>query len=80
MLHAGSHLGSPAEAPDTGSLRADLEILAGALAQQLRSPGWPAVLPSIIDAAERDTEVAQVHAAMQARFSAPFLLAAERAL
>lgn len=37
------------------------------------------MLPSIIDAAERDPDVAEVQAALQAQFSTPFLLAAERA-
>ena len=38
--------------PDTGSLIGDLSALACQLASQLRSARWPAVLPSIIDAAE----------------------------
>ena len=53
--------------------------MVGELAEQLRSARWSAVLPSIIDAAERDLDVAEVQAALQTQFSTPFLLAAERA-
>ena len=79
LLDACSQLGQPVATPDTGSLHGDLRLLTEGLAQQLQSKGWATILPSIIDAAERDSEVAQVHAAMQAEFTAPFLLVAERA-
>lgn len=78
LLDACARLGSRPEAPDTGSLKGDLTALAARLAEQLRSARWPAILPSIIDAAERDPEIAHLHARLQAGFSAPYLAAVER--
>jgi AcrR family transcriptional regulator len=79
LLDACSQLGAPAVVPDTGSLRGDLTALVTALAAELSSPGWPAVLPSIIDAAERDPELAALHAALHARLMEPLLVVAKRA-
>lgn len=79
LLAACAALGSPSAAPDTGSLRGDLEVLLADLAGQLRSARWPAILPSIIDAAERDPELAKLHAALHAGLMMPFLTVAERA-
>ncbi len=79
LLDACSQLGSPPAVPDTGSLRGDLTALATELAAGLSSPGWPAVLPSIIDAAERDPELAALHAALHARLTKPLLVVAKRA-
>jgi AcrR family transcriptional regulator len=79
LLDACSRLGSRPEVPDTGSLRGDLTVLLTRLAEQLRTASWPAILPSIIDAAERDPDIAQLHARLQAGFSAPYLAAIERA-
>lgn len=53
--------------------------LAHKLATALQSARWPAVLPSIIDAAERDDNLAQLHAQLHADLVKPFLLAATRA-
>lgn len=79
LLAACAALGSPSEVPDTGSLRGDLEALVTGLAEQLRSARWPAILPSIIDAAERDPELAALHAGLHAGLMTPFLTVAERA-
>lgn len=79
LLEACSKLGSKPEAPDTGSLKGDIMALATRLAEQLKSARWPSILPSIIDAAERDPELAQMHAQLQAGFSSPFFTVAERA-
>ena len=49
LLDACSGMASPAEAPETGSLRGDLTLLAGNLARVLRTARWPCILPSIID-------------------------------
>ncbi len=68
-------MGPPAEVPDSGSLEGDLEMLASDLIDQLRS----AKRPSIIDAAERDPELAMLHAGLHAALMAPFLFVAERA-
>jgi AcrR family transcriptional regulator len=79
LLEACAKLGSRPEAPDTGSLRGDLTALAMYLAHQLRSACWATVLPSIIDAAERDPEIAELQACLHAGFLAPFRTVVERA-
>ena len=79
LITACATMGSPPETPDTGSFRGDLDELVADLAQQLSSAKWPAILPSIIDAAERDPELATLHASLHAALMTPFLTIAERA-
>ena len=79
LLDACSKIGTKPQAPDTGSLRGDLTALVGNLAEQLQSARWPAVLPSIIDAAERDPDLARLHSTMQAEMNAPFFEVVKRA-
>ena len=79
LLDACSKIGTRPEAPDTGSFKGDAAALAAYLAHELQSARWPAVLPSIIDAAERDPDLAQLHAKLHADLMAPFLAAVERA-
>ena len=79
LIDACSRLATKPEAPDTGSLKGDLAILLSRLAQQLKSARWPAILPSIIDAAERDKEITRLHQQLQATFSAPYRTVIERA-
>lgn len=79
LLDACSNLGSRPEIPDTGSLKGDIAALAAFLADQLQSARWAAVLPSIIDASERDPELAQLHAALHEGLMTPFLTICERA-
>ncbi|WP_319448724.1 MULTISPECIES: TetR/AcrR family transcriptional regulator [unclassified Mycobacterium] len=68
--------------PATGNLQADLTALALALAQRLQTGRWSSALPSIIDAAERDQEVADLqlrtHAGMISGFSTIAARAQER--
>src|SRR5262249_9102424 len=54
-------------------------VLATRLAGQLESARWPAILPSIIDAAERDPHIAQFYGRLQAGFSEPHRIVLERA-
>jgi AcrR family transcriptional regulator len=79
VLDACSRLGSGREAPDTGSLKGDMTVLAGDLAHRLRTARWASVLPSIVDAAERDAELARMHARLHAELVAAFRAVAERA-
>lgn len=62
------------QTPNTGSFRDDLITLALGLAERLQTGRWSSAMPSIIDAAERDTEVAtfqsRTHAGMMSGFSA----------
>ncbi len=78
LLDACSTMGAPMETPDTGSLRGDLMALATQLAEHLRTARWTAVLPSIMDAAERDPDLAELQTRLQEAMMAPFLAAAER--
>lgn len=79
LLEACSKIGTTPEVPDTGSLEGDVAMLAARLAVELRSARWPAVLPSIIDAAERDPELAQLHATLHAGLMEPFFAVTDRA-
>ena len=78
LIDACSRLATKPEAPDTGGLKGDLTVLVARLAQQLKSARWPAILPSIVDAAEREKEIAQLHAQLQATFTAPYVAVIER--
>lgn len=79
LVDACSKIGTAAETPDTGTLKGDLTSLATGLAQQLKTARWAAVLPSIIDAAERDPELAQLHAQLHAGQMVPYFAVAEQA-
>ena len=59
-------------APDTGTLRGDVHALATNLAEQLQTAAWASVYPSIIDAAERDPEIATMQSELHKGFMAPF--------
>lgn len=72
MREACSEIGTPQTAPDTGSLRGDVAALMGALAAALTAERWTSVLPSIIDAGERDAEMAEMYRRLQQGYSAPF--------
>ena len=56
----------------------DLAVLAADLAGRLCSGRWPPVLPSIIDAAERDPELADLHARLHAEMIVAFQAVVER--
>lgn len=79
LIDACSRLGNAGDAPDTGSLRGDIRTLATYLADQLRTASWTSVYPSIIDAAERDPDVAAMQSALHKGFMAPFDAVVERA-
>ncbi len=79
VLDACSKLKPKSEAPDTGSLKDDVTVLAINLASGLRSARWATVLPSIIDAAERDPELANLHSRMHAEMMTAFRAVVERA-
>jgi AcrR family transcriptional regulator len=62
------------QTPNTGNFRDDLTGLALGLAERLQTGRWSSAMPSIIDAAERDLEVAEfqsrTHAGMMSGFGA----------
>ena len=80
LRDACSTLSTPLETPDTGSFRSDVTALTTNLARVLRSAKWTSVLPSIIDEAERDRDVADLYGKLQRGYSAPFETVIRRAL
>jgi AcrR family transcriptional regulator len=71
LLDACSKLTARPPIPETGSLRGDLIALAETVAERL-SGRWSSVLPSVIDAAERDPELAQLHGQLHADMMSAF--------
>ena len=78
LLDACSKMGTKPEVPDTGSLEGDLTALAMGIAERLQTARWPSVLPSVIDAAERDPEIKTMHAQMHKGRIAAFRSVIER--
>lgn len=65
ILEACTELDERYEVPDTGGLYDDLSTFLTDLANMVHEAAWGAVLPSIIDAAERSAEFASLHAGIQ---------------
>ena len=80
LRDACSTLSTPQDAPDAGNLASDVTALMTGLAQILRTAQWTSVLPSIIDAAERDPEIAETYSNLQQSYSAPFETVIRRAI
>lgn len=78
LLDACSKLSSRPPVPDTGKLKTDLEALATGAAVRLLQP-WSTVLPSIMDAGERDKELAKLQAQIHAQMRSAFVAVIERA-
>lgn len=72
LLDACAKMGSKTEPPDTGELKEDLTILLSHLAQELKLARWSSILPSIVDAAERDPDVATVYKKLHGDLMAPY--------
>lgn len=72
LRDACSTIGTPLTVPDNGNLEADVVALMKSLARSLRYAKWTSVLPSIIDAAERDPQIAAMYSSLQRGYSAPF--------
>ena len=66
-------------APDTGSIENDVRAILTTLAHLLATARWSTIVPSLVDAAERDPAIADVHAALQRRHAAPIRAVLERA-
>lgn len=79
LREACMSIGTPLDVPDTGSLVGDLTALVTNLAQLLRTEQWTSVLPSVIDAAERDPDIAAIYSRLQEGYSAPFRSVIKRA-
>jgi AcrR family transcriptional regulator len=66
LLDACSKLSPRPTAPDRGNLQDDLIELATLIANRLHDGRWSSVIPSVIDAAERDPEIAELHSKLHA--------------
>ncbi len=77
LLDACSQASAKPQDPDTGSLKGDLELLARGISARLQQP-WSSVLPSIIDAAERDKELANLQSRIHAQTRGAFVTVIER--
>jgi AcrR family transcriptional regulator len=77
LLDACSQLSSRPTVPDTGNLKSDLQTLASGAVVRLRQP-WATILPSIIDAAERDRELAELQSKIHSQMRGAFVAVIER--
>ncbi len=77
LLDACSQLRTKPALPDTGKVGTDLEVLACGAAKRLQEP-WSTVMPSIIDAAERDKHLALLQSQIHAQMRGAFIAAIER--
>jgi AcrR family transcriptional regulator len=80
LLDASAKMSTPIKVPDTGTLKGDVTALALDMAERLQTAHWPKMLPSIIDAAERDPDIAELHARLHSGRTAAFRIVTERAI
>jgi AcrR family transcriptional regulator len=80
LRDACSTISTPQDVPETGSFETDVTALMTDLAHLLRSARWTSVLPSVIDAAERSPDIADLHRRLQQGYSAPFRTVIQRAM
>lgn len=80
ILDACSRLSAEQEVPDTGGFEADVMALLTGIATLLATARWSSVVPSIIDAAERDPELAHIHSRIQMGHTAPLHAVIARAV
>ena len=80
LLAAVEAMVPSAAAPDSGTLRGDLVGFGLDLAQIISTPPTSALVPALIDAAERDPEIAELLADFTAQRRRPVHTAVERAV
>ena len=71
VIDACSLINTTQDVPDTGSFEGDITAFLTSMATLLRTARWSSVVPSIIDAAERDPDIAQIHSIIQRGHAAP---------
>jgi AcrR family transcriptional regulator len=71
LRDACAAISTPQAVPDTGSLEPDLNALMTGLAELLSTAKWVSVMPSVIDAAERDPDIADVFTKLQRGYTLP---------
>lgn len=79
MLAACATLNTKSVAPDMGSLRDDLQALMRAVVPRLRSDSWASSLLSLLDAAERDPDLAALQIDLHRDSMSGFRQVVERA-
>lgn len=72
VVDACLQLGTRAEVPNTGTFVSDVQALMTTIANLLNTARWSSVMPSIIDAAERNPELAEVFISIQRGHTMPF--------
>ena len=80
LLAAVEAMVPSATAPDSGTLRGDLVGFGHDLARIISTPPTSALVPALIDAAERDPEIARLLAEFTAQRRRPVHAAVERAV
>jgi len=71
VLDACAQLNAEQQVPDTGSYEGDITAFLMGLAELLRTARWSSVAPSIVDAAEREPALAEIHRRIQLGHTAP---------
>ncbi len=71
VIDACSQINTKQDVPDTGSFEGDITAFLTSMATLLGTARWSSVVPSIIDAAERDPDIAQIHGIIQRGHAAP---------
>lgn len=80
VMDACSRISTEQEVPDAGSFEDDITIYLTGIANLLRTARWSSVVPSIIDAAEREPGLAEIHSRIQTGHTAPLEAVIERAV
>jgi AcrR family transcriptional regulator len=80
ILDACSRISAEQDVPDTGSFESDVTVLLTGLAELLTTARWSTVVPSIVDAAERDPDLAQIHSRIQTGHTVPLQTVIARAV
>jgi len=80
VIDTCAQLSAGQDVPDTGTLAGDVRVLLLEVAELLRTARWSSVMPSIIDAAERDPALAAVHSRIQRGHADPLRAVIARAV
>lgn len=71
VIDACSQISTEQQVPDTGSFEGDITAFLMSIANLLGTARWSSVVPSIVDAAEREPELAEIHRRIQMGHTAP---------
>ncbi len=71
VMEACSQLSAEQHAPDTGSFEGDITAFLMSIAALLRTASWSSVVPSIVDAAEREPALAALQSKIQLGHTRP---------